>query len=179
MPLGCPAVPGDRGHQVRRHRIGSPAPPTAFPTRFRATISLDLWIVDPLALRRLCLLTQRHEEQAHMATVTSPTSAKNALPMPYGDIGYKIKCRRCGYVRERVARLSEWPLENRWCPTGCGAIVCISAYLLSQAFPAPSEQDLVDLALWQSKAERKEAAPVPNGPHRRVRGKMTGTRARS
>ncbi len=93
-----------------------------------------------------------------MATVIVPASTREAHVAPTSyDIGYKIRCRRCGYVQyERV--LSE-VLERR-CPTGCGAIVCVSACLLSQAIPVPSEQELLDLALWQSEAEQKEGAPA-------------------
>ncbi len=67
-----------------------------------------------------------------LATVTLPLST-GTLVAPRGyEIGYEIKCRRCGYVESgRAAQLSE-SLE-RQCPNGCGAIVCMSAHLLSRS----------------------------------------------
>src|SRR5271157_3736477 len=104
-----------------------------------------------------------------MATVTVPASTRKALAAPESfDIGYRISCRRCGYVHyERVAQPSEF-LQRR-CPTGCGAIVCIAGYLLSSALTPPHQQEF-DLALWQSKVEQKEAELAPNR-HLKVRRK--------
>lgn len=106
-----------------------------------------------------------------MATVTVPPSTGKALAAPKShNIGYEIRCRRCGYVHSgRVAQLSE--SMERPCPTGCGAIVCVSAYLLAPAFTPPHQQEF-DLALWPSKVERTEAAPASppgNTPRDRAR----------
>ena len=112
---------------------------------------------------------------APLSTATVPPSTRQA-PKSY-DIGYEIKCRHCGYVESgRVTQLSD-SLE-RQCPNGCGAIVCMSAYLLAPAF-TPQHQQEFDLALWPSKAERKEAAPPTNRRHRSVRRKTSRDRARS
>jgi len=104
-----------------------------------------------------------------LATVTVPPSTGKSLATPKSyDIGYEIRCRRCGYVHSgRVAQLTE--SMERPCPTGCGAIVCVSAYLLAPAFTPPHQQEF-DLALLQSKVEQKEAALAPNR-HLKVRRK--------
>jgi hypothetical protein len=76
-----------------------------------------------------------------LATVTDSPSTKTFVAPRGYVIGYEIKCRRCGYVHSgRAAQLSE--SMKRQCPTGCGTIVCISAYLLSQGFTQPHQQVL-------------------------------------